>query len=380
VGKSFGVLKVPIEGVAYPLEIATFREDLDYKDHRHPQGVRFSGPYEDAQRRDFTINALFYDAKTNRILDSAEGMEDLRKKIVRAIGEPDQRFKEDALRLLRAVRFSTSLGFALDEKTASAIRGRAKLVSAVSFERIRDEISGMLQGPHPALALEQLSKLGLLRAVLPEVEAMKGVKSPVQYEGDVWKHALKIIETYTRQNPKRSLTESWAIILHNVGKVVAAQKSGNKNFNEHEVEAARIARSVCDRMKLSRAESDEVIELVGDQLKFRDVFKMREATLQRFVREPAFEKLLAIHRAEAMASDGNLAFYEFCRSKLTEYRKSQATGESPKLLDGNDLIQLGLSPGKDFSEILKNVEDLAFERKLHSKEEALEYVVKNFVK
>jgi len=380
VGKSFGVLKVLIPGIDHPLEIASFREDLEYKDHRHPQGVRYSGPIEDAVRRDFTINALFYDAKTSRILDAVGGMDDLKRRLVKAIGQPELRFKEDALRLLRAARFTTSLDFILDDETAKAVRARAKLVSSVSAERVRDEMNGMLQGGRPAQAFELLSRLGILKLILPEIEAMKGVKSPVQYEGDVWKHALKIIDTYNKQNPKRSLTECWAVVLHNVGKVIAAERSGGKNFNEHEIEAARIARSVCDRIKLSRAEADEVIALVGDQLKFRDAFKMREATLQRFVREPHFEKLIKIHRAEAMASDGNLAFYEFTLAKFNEYKKSLETESSPKLLDGNDLIQLGLRPGKEFSEILKNVEDLTFERKLHSKEEALEYVVKNFVK
>ncbi|MCM2321779.1 MAG: CCA tRNA nucleotidyltransferase [Oligoflexia bacterium] len=385
VGKAFGVLKVPLrsEGGAGPefLEIASFREDLEYDDHRHPKGVRFSGPEEDARRRDFTINALFYDPKTSRILDSTGGMQDLKDRVLRAIGDPRARFREDALRLLRAVRFTTRLGFELEPATAEAIKAQARLISHVSSERIRDELTLMLCGPHPAESVALLSKLGLLRLVLPELEAMRGVEQAATYhpEGDVWTHTLKILRCLEEQNPVRTPTLAWGAVLHDVGKPGAAVRSGGKNFNGHEADGAKLAGSIGARLKMARSDLDRVTAIVQDHLKFKDVFQMRESTLERFVRQPHFEELLAVHKADSLASDGNLAYYEFCASRLESLKKGP-TRELPKLLDGQDLIQLGLSPGPTFSEILRTIEDLALERKLSTKEEALEYVVRHFVR
>lgn len=383
VGKAFGVIKVPVKSLpgAPPVEIATFREDLEYHDHRHPKGVKFSGPMEDARRRDFTVNALFYDPKTSRILDPTGGMEDLRAGKVRAIGDAEERFREDALRLVRAVRFATALGFELDAATTAAVRAKAKLIAKVSAERVRDELSLMWSGPRPADALRMLSQLGLLKQLLPEVEGLKGVdQSPVHHpEGDVWSHTVKLLQALAFQLPKRSNTLGWAALLHDIGKPLAARRSGGKNFNGHEIEGSRIALAVSDRFKLSRADAVRVAALIENHLKFKDVFQMRESTLQRFLREPFFEELLALHKADASASDGNLAFHEFCEFKLRELRESESH-ETPRLLDGKDLIQLGLQPGPEFSGILRVIEDLALEKKLRSKEEALEYVVRHFVK
>ena len=378
VGKSFGVLKIPVAGETF-LEIATFRKDLEYRDHRHPTGILIAGPAEDARRRDFTINALFYDSKTSRILDSVGGLVDLRAGIVRAIGTPMERFREDALRLLRAVRFSTALDFKLDPDTAHAVKSQSRLISKVSGERMREEINLMLTGPRPVKAIQALSELGLLSQILPELESLKGVKqSPLHHpEGDVWVHTLKSLDTLTRQNPSRSVTLVWGTLLHDIGKPIAAKRSEGKNFNSHEIDGAKIARRVTDRFKLSRQESDTVIALIEDHLKFKDVFQMREATLVRFIRLPHFEELLTLHRADAMSSDGNLTYYEFCESRFAEMKKSPRLADT-KLVDGEDLIQLGFKPGPKFSEILRTIEDLAIEKKLSSKEEALEYVIKHF--
>ena len=374
VGKAFGVIKVPVQDSGSPklLEIATFREDLEYQDFRHPRKIRFAGPYEDAVRRDFTINGLYYDPKTSRILDSVGGIEDIKLRTVRAIGEPVQRFKEDALRLMRAVRFTTSLGFMLEAETFEAIRINSKLIAKISHERIRDELSLMLTGPNPAGAVSLLSKLGILGYLLPEVECLK--------EGDMWDHTLKILEKLPEFTPKRSVTLGWAALLQEVGKPMAYKRSGGKNVNGHELDGGRIAAKIGERFRLSRLEIAGVVKLIEDHLKFRDVFKMREATLERFIREPHFEELLALHRADAIATDGNLAFYEFCSSRVDAMKKTSGSDGGIRLIDGTDLIQLGLHPGPDFSEILRTVEDLALEHKLNSKEDALEYVVKHFVK
>ena len=381
VGKAFGVIKVPV-GSEYPLlEIATFRQDLEYRDHRHPKGVVFSGPFQDALRRDFTINALFYDSKSQRILDFTTGLEDLRSKVIRAIGVPSDRFKEDALRLLRAVRFKTRLGFQLEEKTREAIESRAKLITKVSAERIRDELTLMLTGPLPAQSLELLSELGLLKLILPELEDLKGVAQiPSSHPNeDVWHHLLKMMELLARFKPIRSSTLAWAAALHEVGKPVVAKVNKDQNFYGHELESAKLSKKITLRLKMSRSESEQIVALVGNHLKFKEVFQMRESTLQRFVSQDHFEELLELHRADAVASDGNLAFYEFCLHKLLSFKNSPLT-DSLRLIDGNDLIQIGFAPGPEFSDILRVVEDLVLESRLKTKEEALEYVVKNFVK
>jgi poly(A) polymerase len=379
VGKAFGVIKVPVGPQI--LEIATFREDMEYIDHRHPKGVRFSGPLEDARRRDFTINGLFYDPKTSRILDSVKGTEDLKAGIIRAIGDPSERFKEDALRLLRAVRFATRLGFAIEPGTATAIQARARLITKVSAERVRDELTMMWLGPHPDAALKMLSELGLLAHVIPELEAIKGLPQPGMPSGaDVWSHTLRALGALARFSPPRSASLAWAAALHDVGKPVAAKRSGDKNFNGHELDGARLARAIGMRLKMPRDQAEGIVALVEDHLKFKDVFQMREATLQRFIQQANFEELLALHKADAIATDGNLAFYEFCAKRLEAMKTGQAASAPPRLIDGTDLIQLGFQPGPDFTSILRTIEDLALERRLTSKEEALEYVIKHFVK
>jgi poly(A) polymerase len=379
VGKAYGVIKVPIDH--RQLEIATFREDLEYTDHRHPKGVRFGGPAEDARRRDFTVNALFYDPKTSRILDSVKGMEDLKARVIRAIGDADERFREDALRLLRAVRFATRLGFSIEAGTAAAIAARAKLITKVSAERVRDELTLTWTGPAPDQGLKLLSELGLLHQVLPELEGLKGLLQPGMPQGsDVWSHTMKAVAVLARMKPKPSASLAWAVVLHDVGKPVAAIKSGGKNFNAHELDGARLARTIALRLKMPRDEVDAIASLVEDHLKFKDVFQMREATLQRFIQQPNFEELLALHKADALATDGNLAFYEFCATRLEAVKSGAAAAAPPRLIDGTDLIQLGIKPGPGFSEILRAVEDLALEHQLNTKEEALEYVLRHFVK
>ncbi len=347
VGKAFGVLKVPtVSGI---VEVATFREDLDYQDFRRPRGVKFSGPEEDAARRDFTVNALFYDPKTQRILDFTEGVEDLKKRVLRAIGPPEQRFREDALRLLRAVRFSKHLDFSLEAETERALTRQAHLIRNISAERVREELSRMWLGPQSSAALSQLKQLGLLQGILSEL---------AELEKQSWEHTVKTLAALTQKCPGRSLELSWAAVL---------------------IDVAQSHRQMLQRLKFSVSETERIGFLLENSPRLRDVFQMREATLQRFIRHENFEEVLALHEAEALARDGNLAFHEFCRSR---YEQFQSSGEqrAHKLITGEDLIQLGLSPGPSFTGILESVEDLALEKKLSSKEEALEYVIHHFVK
>jgi poly(A) polymerase len=381
VGKVFGVIKVPTGTHPPLLEIATFRQDLDYKDYRHPKGVVFSNPIQDAQRRDFTINGLFYDPKTSQILDAVGGVEDLKSRTLRAIGNPSERFREDALRLLRAIRFKTKLDFELDPETSEAIRFRARLITKVSTERIRDELNLMWLGPRPAESLSLLSEFDLLRTILPEIEALKGIPQipSIHPKEDLWTHLLKMLHYLSEHHSHRTIWLAWAILLHDVSKPEIARTNPGKNFNGYEVESSKMAEQITARLKMSKTDCHRISTLVANHLKFKDVFQMRESTLQRFIRQPYFDEWLAFHRVDAATSDGNLAYYEFCNSRYEAFRRSPNL-EIEKLVDGKDLIQLGFQPGPEFANILGIIEDLVLEKKLRSKEEALEYIVRNFVK
>ncbi len=382
VGKAFGVIKVPVQS-GEMLEIATFRKDLQYNDHRHPEGILFAGPAEDASRRDFTVNALFYDPKTQRVLDAVGGLEDLKSKLLRAIGSPSERFREDALRLLRLVRFMGQLGFRIDDETERAAISRAKLIGRVSPERSREELEHMLCGPSPGVCIRKLSDYGLLAVILPEVEGLKDVQqpsvlNPEGMEKNIFLQTIRVLDCLRRTEKVISPELGWAALLSGTGKAAAAKRSGGKNFNGFEKDSAEIAQKVCHRFKLSGRQTDAVVSAIGGQLKFKEVFQMREATLQRFLAEPWFEDRLALHRADALASDGNLAFYEFCRTRREELAKTPLL-DMAKIVTGEDLIQLGFKPGPLFTRILRAVEDQILERKIQTKDQALEFVVKNFV-
>lgn len=364
VGKAFGVIKIPVAGHPYPLEIATFRRDLGYSDHRHPKKIEFADAYEDAQRRDFTINALFYDPKTQRILDQVQGMDDLKARIVRAIGNPAERFEEDALRLLRAVRFSALLDFWIEPLTLKALSDKARLIEKISAERVRDELTQMWTGPRPSQALQKLFECGLLKYVLPEVHAI--AERPAHFQ-----RLLNMLDVMARQFPVREVELAWAIVLLEIG------KSGKRGERPPEMESAEKAEKVCKRLKMSQAETERIVHLIQGHTRIAECFHMRQATLQRLVREQRFDLTLAVHRIETIVADGNLAHHEFCSALLADLPK--AASSIPKVLTGEDLIQFGMTPGPRFSEILRTIEDLTLEGKLTNKEQALEYVLKHFV-
>lgn len=344
VGRAFGVMKVPFEG-GDVVEIATFREDAEYSDYRHPKSVRFSGPEEDARRRDFTVNGLFYDPKTRRVLDCVGGFADLQAKRIRAIGDPSARLREDALRVLRAVRFAVRFGFRIEEATWRALVENARFTRKVSAERIRDEFSMMLRGRRPHEAIAMLRELGVVSLWLPEIAKVKA----------------SVFAALDEDPAPRSTALVFAAALSEAG--------GE--------EPEKSLQSACDRLRLSGDDKKRVIDLVLGLPKFNHAFRMREATLRRWVLEPYFDDLLHLHRAIARASDGNLMAYRF----LKKLRDEAVTGPaSEKLLTGGDLVTLGFSPGPRFSDILRVVDDLQLEKKLRSKDEALEYVVKHFVR
>jgi poly(A) polymerase len=343
VGRAFGVMKVPFGDEV--IEIATFREDAEYTDYRHPKSVRFAGPEEDASRRDFTINGLFYDPKTRRVLDCVGGFLDLQAKKIRAIGDPTARLKEDALRVLRAVRFAVRFGFKIEEATWRALLENARFTRKVSAERVRDELALMLKGPRPGEAIAMLRELGIVSLWFPEVAKVKPqVFTALSDDGGV---------------------RSTAIVF-----AAALSETGGE-------EPEKLIQGACDRLRLSGEDKKRVIDLVLGLPKFNHAFQMREATLRRFVLEPYFDELLQLHRAIARVNDGNLMAYRFLRKLREEAMAGPAT---EKLLTGGDLVVLGFSPGPQFSDILRVVDDLTLEKKLSTKDEALEYVVKHFVR
>lgn len=367
VGAHFGVAAVH-RGDAR-VEVATFRSDGPYSDHRRPDSVRFeTDPRADALRRDFTINALFLDPATGEILDFAGGRQDLAQGVVRAIGDPAARFAEDHLRLLRAVRFAARLGFTIEPRTATAIQESRQGLLTVAPERTRAELDRILTEGGARPGFEWLNTLGLLDTVLPEVAAMRGVAQPPQYhpEGDVWTHTLLMLGAM--ENPSLSL--AWGILLHDVGKPPTFRVAERIRFDGHATVGARIAVEILTRLRAPGAVVQRVDTLVAEHLRFIDVPRMRESTLRRFLREPHFEELLELHRLDCLSSHRNLGTYEALRRRLGELEAEEL--RPPPLVRGGDLIAMGYAPGPRFREVLAAVEDAQLESRVSRREEALE--------
>jgi len=372
VGRQFGVVLVVLDGV--PFEVATFREESGYQDGRHPGAVRFSDARRDALRRDFTINALFLDPETQELYDFVGGRADLEAGLIRAVGDPADRFDEDKLRLMRAVRFSAELGFRIDEATYREICLRSGEIGVVSQERIGVELLKILTGSDPAEGLRLLHRTGLLTVILPEVEAMVGVDQPPQFhpEGDVFVHTCLMFEHADRPGPALAL----GILLHDVGKPPTFRIEERIRFDGHAEVGADMAEVICRRLRLARELSDRVVELVRHHLRFMHVRAMKESTLKRFLRIAHFEDHLELHRLDCISSHRDLSNYEFCRSQLALL--GQEAIRPVPLLRGKDLIQMGFKPGPVFSQILGQLEDLQLEGSINSKELAIEWLHRNW--
>jgi poly(A) polymerase len=379
VGARFGVILVAEEGAQ--VEVATFRSDVGYSDGRHPDRVEYStSPEEDVRRRDFTINGLMQDMETGQILDFVGGREDLRRGIVRAIGTPEVRFREDRLRMARAVRFTARFGYTIEPATFQAIAAAAPHITAVSAERLRDEITKLLTEGAARRAFELLDTTGLLKACLPEIVAMKGVAQPPEFhpEGDVWVHTLLMLENLP---PTPPATLAWAVLLHDVGKpptFVPAQETGDRiRFDGHAEIGARMAAAICRRLRFSVDDTEQIEALVANHLRFKDVFQMKPATLKRFARLPGFEEEhLELHRLDCLASHGNLDAYEFVRRFLRETPPEEV--RPPRLLTGEDLKAMGFRPGPRFKEILHAVEEGQLEGRLVRREDAMDFVKREY--
>jgi poly(A) polymerase len=395
VGEQFGVVLVPeseasvatgdparhAESGNATIEVATFRSDVGYSDGRHPDEVRFTkDPREDVQRRDFTINGMMLDPATNEVLDFVGGRDDLKAGIVRAIGEPERRFAEDKLRMLRAVRFAARFEYQIDPATMAAIQKSAPAIHQVSCERVRDELTKMLTEGRARRAFELLDTTGLLREVLPEIAAMKGVEQPPQYhpEGDVFVHTLLLLDKLQAGGSVSvSKTLAWGALLHDVGKPPTFRVAPDRiRFDGHVEVGVKMAAEICRRLRFSNDEIDQILALVDNHMRFGQVQRMNQSTLKKFLRLPAFDEHLELHRIDCLSSHGQLDAYEYSREQLRSL-PPEAIRPEP-LITGRDLIDAGYEPGPRFKEVLAAVEDAQLEGRLSSHEAAMEYVRREF--
>ena len=370
VGVQFGVVRVLEDDLEF--EVATFRSDGIYLDGRHPQSVEFSTPEEDAVRRDFTVNGMFYDPFEDKVIDFVSGREDLARKLIRAIGEPSKRFAEDRLRMLRAVRFASTLVFEIESGTWSAIRAEAREILTVSPERIRDELLKILTDAHRVRGFDLLDKSGLLAVILPEVEALKGCEQPEQFhpEGDVFVHTRMMLGLL---EPGASGLQALSVLLHDIGKPPTRSfdpVDQRIRFNGHDRIGAEMAEQVLTRLRFSRHEIDLVVEAVRNHMIFKDVQQMRPAKLRRFMARPNFEVELELHRVDCAGSHGDLENYRFLVDKATEFAQEPLI--PPRLIRGDDLIALGLKPGPRIGQLLEAIQTAQLEGEVTTRDEAFE--------
>jgi poly(A) polymerase len=391
VGAQFGVVLVPAPerdvasnvstdaaaNASGCVEVATFRSDVGYSDGRHPDEVQFSvDPREDVARRDFTINGMLLDPASREVLDFVGGRDDLKAGIIRTIGDPELRFAEDKLRMLRAVRFAARFEYSIEAATFAAIQRLAEQIDVVSRERVRDELTRMLTEGHGWRAFLLLDESGLLAHVLPEISRMKGVEQPPEFhpEGDVFVHTLLLLENLPQPCP---LTLAWGALLHDVGKPATFRVAPDRiRFDNHVEVGVKIAEEICRRLRFSNDDGAQILALVDNHMRFGHASRMKESTLKKFLRLPKFDEHLALHRADSLASHRHLATYDFLQQKRAEIPPEKM--RPAPLVTGDDLIAEGYAPGPRFREILDAVEDAQLEGRLASRDVALEFVRREF--
>ncbi len=371
VGAHFGVIIAKHHG--HHIEIATFRTDGSYKDGRRPEKVVFSSPEEDAQRRDFTINGLFENPQSGEIIDYVGGLNDLKSKTLRAIGDPQKRFQEDALRLLRAVRFSTTLQFPLEQITHSAIQENAQLLTKISPERIRDEFSKIITSPNRRHGLQLLVETSLIEHFLPEIYPLIGCEQPPQWhpEGDVFTHTSIMLDMLA---PSAPLTLCLATLLHDIAKPPTQTRDpdGRIRFNGHDSLGAEMAREILTRLRYPNATIRDVEHLVRRHMQFMNVQQMRQAKLKRFMSVPTFDLEMELHRVDCASSNGFTDNYEFLDKKMLEFAAEPLI--PVPFITGRDLIAAGLKPGPVFKEILETIQTEQLENRLQNRQAALDYL------
>jgi len=375
VGISFGVVLVVEGGHRY--EVATFRTESDYEDGRRPSQVEFSTAEGDVRRRDFTVNALLMDPVTGNIIDYVEGRRDIVNRLIRTIGSPEERFAEDHLRMLRAVRFAANLGYEIDAETFNAIKKYVSSISRISAERVRDELTKLLTRRGARRGMEILAESGLLAEVLPEVYALRGVDQPPRFhpEGDVWEHTLRMLDILpSGEGVENDLRLAWSIVMHDIGKAhTRSENESGIHFYGHVREGEKIAEAMMRRLRFSRAEMETILALIHYHMLFMNVMDMRPNRLKRLLRMPDFHLHLELHRLDCLGSHGSLESYQFCRNKLEEMADEEL--HPPRLLNGNDLIGMGFPPGPLFSEIMRTIEDAQLDGEISTPAEARRLVM-----
>jgi poly(A) polymerase len=371
VGAAFGVIVVLEDD--FEFQVATFRSDGAYKDGRHPESVSFTTAEGDAKRRDFTVNGLFYDPIEKRIIDHVGGEADLKAGILRSIGNAEERFSEDKLRLIRCVRFGASLGFQIEEETWKAVCHMAPQITVVSAERLRDELVKIFTHPSRVRGFDLLDACGLLEILLPEVTHMKGCEQPPDFhpEGDVFVHSRLMLSLLP---PEVSTPLVFSVLLHDTGKpgTFRRDETGRIRFNGHESVSAEITTNIFERLRFSNTETDATVVGVKNHMSFKDVKNMRVATLKRFLARPTIEDEMELHRVDCLGSHGLLDNHEFLRAKQVEF--SNAPLIPPPLITGRDLISGGYKPSPLFKKILDAVEAMQLEGTITTPEEALAWV------
>jgi tRNA nucleotidyltransferase/poly(A) polymerase len=370
-GAQFGVIQVPMYGHVY--EVATFRRDDAYFDGRHPSSVSFCGPEQDALRRDFTINGMFYDPIADRLIDYVRGRYDIQDRLIRTIGDPVARFTEDKLRMLRAVRLSCNIGFQIIPETWDAITKLAPDITQVSWERIRDELTRLFIGPAPDAGLDLLRASGLLGHILPEVAAMSGVPQPTELlpEADVFAHTKGSLALLRKPSP----VLAFGVLLHDVGKPSVYSRDKNAGFGGHAQIGAMISKEICRRLRMSNGEIDQIVDLVHTHMEFEKIGTMRKSELIRLLRKPNISDHMELFRIDCLSGGKGLEAYSAFLEKLREFKSKPA---NLPLIRGEDLIALGYSPGPIFSEILRLVEDLQLEGILRTREETIKCITSTF--
>ncbi len=372
VGAEFGVVVVSERGHQY--EVATFRTEGPYLDGRRPSYVKFATVEDDVHRRDFTINGLLLDPLTRETVDLVGGRGDIKRRLIRTIGAAEERFAEDFLRMPRAVRLAAELGFTIEPDTYRSIRGLAPSVARVSAERIRDELLRLLAARGRSNGVRLLDESGLIDVILPEVAATKGVEQPPEFhpEGDVFTHTLLALEHLEDPSPELAL----AVLLHDVGKPPTMTRTDRIRFNNHDDVGAQMTEAICRRLRCSNDQTERVVALVRDHLRIKDLPKMRQAKAARFLlREDAADHL-ELHRADCLASHGDLSVFEWAANTRRELHAARPAQK--RLITGDDLIAMGMQPGPKFKDIIEFVEDAQLEGRVHTRDEALTLVRQTF--
>ncbi len=376
VGKKFGVIIVVENGIQF--QVATFRAEADYQDGRRPEKIIFANAEADASRRDFTVNGLFYDPLTKKIHDWVGGEKDLRAKIIRTIGKPEERFGEDHLRLLRAVRFAAQLAFAIEPETFAAIQKLAPKIKLISAERVRDELLKLFRPPHAARGLVLLRDSGLLAEIWPELFATIGCEQSPDFhpEGSVFNHICLMLE---KMPAGAAESLPWAILLHDIAKPVTAEReaaTGKIHFYGHEKVGAELAEKILQRLRFPKKPTEEIVAAVRHHMQFKDVKQMRKATLRRLLMRETFPLELELHRLDCLGSSGDLEHYHFLLEQAEDLKKLPAI--RPPLLTGTDLIKLGMRPGKELGARLAEIRERQLADELKTADEAKAWV-KNFL-